>query len=344
MIRVLRLSAFTRCQQHLYYTTVTTLQYPHQRFYSHPAHQQCSIMSDTNNSVKDASVSRLLKLLSAHDLSGYIVPSSDAHLSEYVARADMRRAFISHFTGSAGTALILQPSVSATHKLWTDGRYFTQAIQQLGTGWELMKQGLASTPKLEDWCVQNLPAKTKIGLDPSTVSIAGYRALETACAQHIELIATEGNLIDEVWAEERPAYPANPVIAHPVEYAGEAADSKIEKLRAQMKEQKCYAFIVTALDEVAWLLNVRGSDIAFNPVFFSYAIVTQDDIYLSDTAASTASAPLLHVIHQLICALSICILCVLRLALSTHNRSLLMSLSIWVKTSPSNHTHLSSLL
>ena len=256
-------------------------------------------MSTSPSSTSASAVSRLLPLLSSHSLAAYIVPSADAHQSEYVADCDQRRAFISAFTGSAGLALVLQPSVSPTHKLWTDGRYFLQAKHELSNEWEMMRQGQPSTPKLEDFLLAALPPGSSVGLDPTTVSIAGYKALADTLKDKVVLVSTPHNLVDAVWSD-RPAHPTAPLIPHPVQWTGESIASKVDRVRAKLKDAHCYALVVTALDEVAWLLNLRGGDVEYNPVFFSYAVVTADDVALYvDQSKLTAEVkahlgPLVH--------------------------------------------------
>ena len=236
-----------------------------------------------------SAVSRLLPLLSAHSLTGLLVPSADAHQSEYVAACDLRRAFISGFTGSAGTALVLNPAAVSssptppslsTHKLWTDGRYFLQASQQLSGEWELMRQGLPGAVKMEDWILREMPEGSRLGLDASTMSVAGFKALRDACKGRVEIVPTEQNLVDLVWGSERPPLPSAPVIVHGEEWAGESIGSKVSKVRAKLKDSKCSALVVTALDEVAWLLNLRGSDVEYNPVFLSFLVLTLHELVL----------------------------------------------------------------
>ena len=234
----------------------------------------------TSTSTSSSPASRLLPLLASHSLTAYLVPSADAHQSEYVAPCDLRRAYISSFTGSAGTALLLHPSASPTHKLWTDGRYFLQAKQQLSNEWELMRQGQPSTPKLEDWLSSHLPPGSRVGVDPTTLSIAGFRTLKDACKDRVHLITTTPNLVDAVWGNDRPPHPSAPLLLHPERWTGESVQSKLTKLRTHLDASHCHALILTALDDIAYLLNLRGGDVPFNPVFLSYAIVTAHDVQL----------------------------------------------------------------
>ena len=221
-----------------------------------------------------------MSLLHTYSLTGYIVPTADAHQSEYVAECDFRRAYVSGFTGSAGTALLLSPAVSPTHKLWTDGRYFLQASQQLSPDWELMRARQPGVPDLEDFIANTLPEGSKVGVDPTTLSVTGYKALSEACRpKGIEIVTHTANLVDEVWVA-RPPVPNNPIIVHGEPWAGESVASKLGKVRAEMSKHKCEALVVSTLDEVAWLLNLRGSDVEYNPVFFGYVLVTPDSVQL----------------------------------------------------------------
>ena len=224
---------------------------------------------------------RVVPLLHTYSLTGYIVPTADAHQSEYVAECDFRRAYISGFDGSAGTALLLSPTVSPTHKLWTDGRYFLQASQQLSPDWELMRARQPGVPELEEFIATTLPEGSKVGVDPTTLSITGFKALLDACKpKGIDIVTHTTNLIDEVWASQRPALPNNPIIVHGEPWAGESAASKVNKVRAELTKHKCHALVVSTLDEVAWLLNVRGSDVEYNPVFFAYVVVSAEEVVL----------------------------------------------------------------
>ncbi|KAJ3150312.1 hypothetical protein HK101_001967 [Irineochytrium annulatum] len=224
---------------------------------------------------------RLTKLrgeMRKRDLAAYIVPSEDAHQSEYIAGCDARRAFISGFTGSAGLAVVTLDSAA----LWTDGRYFLQASKQLDTNWTLMKTGLPDVPSKEDWLVQVLPAGSNVGLDPTLITVTAARALIDALSPvgH-KLVAVPENLIDIVWGDERPATPNGAITDHGLKYAGRSREEKIAELRTFLEGKKgAWGIVFSALDEIAWLFNLRGSDIAYNPVFFSYALVTRTECRL----------------------------------------------------------------
>ncbi|KAJ8920725.1 hypothetical protein NQ315_004864 [Exocentrus adspersus] len=200
-------------------------------------------------------------------IHAYIVPSNDAHTSEYIADCDQFRAYISGFTGSAGTAVVTHNEAC----LWTDGRYFLQASQQLDSNWTLMKEGLPSTPSEGTWLSKNLPSGSRVGVDPKLYAFKKYMPLSTQLesAGH-KLVPVPTNLIELLWTD-RPKRPANSIVPLPLKYSGKAVKEKIGK---EMKEKNAKYLVLTALDEIAWFLNLRGSDIEYNPVFFSYVILS----------------------------------------------------------------------
>ncbi|XP_006630822.2 xaa-Pro aminopeptidase 1 isoform X1 [Lepisosteus oculatus] len=209
-------------------------------------------------------------------IQAYIVPSGDAHQSEYIAPCDCRREFISGFNGSAGTAIITEHHAA----MWTDGRYFLQAGQQMDSNWTLMKMGLKETPSQEDWLISVLPESSKVGVDPWIIAADQWKTMSKALtsAGHT-LVAVKENLIDAIWVD-RPARPSSPLIPLGLNYTGMTWKDKVIALRTKMSERRITWFVVTALDEIAWLFNLRGSDIEYNPVFFAYAIVGMSSIRL----------------------------------------------------------------
>ncbi|CEM10978.1 unnamed protein product [Vitrella brassicaformis CCMP3155] len=218
-------------------------------------------------------LSRLRELMKERGVNVYVVGTRDAHNSEYTADRDARRAYVSGFDGSAGTALVTMDKAL----LWTDGRYFLQAEQQLdGDHWALMKTGLPDTPTLEKWIDENVPDAV-VGIDPYTTSISGLKQLKKQLKRK-EVKPINGNLVDEMWGADQPPMPCEPVFVHAEELAGRNTTEKLAGIRKKMKEKKCDLMVVTALDQVAWLLNLRGSDVAFNPVFFAYVTITPDDV------------------------------------------------------------------
>ncbi len=214
-------------------------------------------------------------------LSYYIIPSEDCHSSEYTAACDERRAYISNFDGSAGLAIVgTQQNDAKAAWLFTDGRYFNQATKQLDDNWVLMKQGMPDVPTWQDFLISNVKQGQNVGIDASLIPFNEATKLQTALQQKgASLIGGEINYIDKIW-EDRPAAPSNKVVSHAVKYAGLTASEKIQDLRKWLEKKEVYGFVVSSIDEVAWLFNLRGSDVPFNPVFFSYAIVTLDCSYL----------------------------------------------------------------
>ncbi|KAJ9177150.1 hypothetical protein P3X46_012396 [Hevea brasiliensis] len=207
-------------------------------------------------------------------LDALVVPSEDYHQSEYVSARDKRREFVSGFTGSAGLALITMNEA----RLWTDGRYFLQATQQLSDQWTLMRIG--EDPAVDTWMADNLPAYAAVGIDPWCISVDTAQKWECAFAEKQQkLIQTTTNLVDEVW-KSRPPVETNPVIVHPLEYTGRTVADKLKDLREKLKNEKAYGIIITTLDEVAWLCNIRGNDVSYCPVVHAFAIVTSNSAFL----------------------------------------------------------------
>ncbi|KAH6579732.1 hypothetical protein BASA61_010075 [Batrachochytrium salamandrivorans] len=222
--------------------------------------------------------SRLAKLreqLKTHNVHAFIVPSEDAHQSEYLAPCDARRSYISGFTGSAGLAVVTTDRAA----LWTDGRYYLQASQQLDSNWELQKAGLPDVPSKEEWLVKVLAKGSRVAIDPEVISIDSAKPLYDALAETGHVLVQTPNLVDAIW-DTRPARPVNPIVVLDVKFAGKPFEEKIAELQDKLRKEQCWGVAVTALDEIAWLFNLRGSDIQYNPVFFSYALVTTEHAYL----------------------------------------------------------------
>ncbi len=222
-------------------------------------------------------VAALRQEMKKKGLSAWLVPSTDAHQSEYVPALWQRRAWISGFNGSAGDVLITLNDAG----LWTDGRYFVQAKQQLsGSGIRLMKMGQPDTPEMIAFLGEQLSEGDVVGIDPKTMP---HRQAETfkRDAEQIGLKVRfmEENLVDAIWADQ-PGLPDDAIRVHPLEYAGESVADKLTRLRREMEAKKCTAHVVTMLDAIAWLYNLRGSDVDYNPVFVAYALVTADEAFL----------------------------------------------------------------
>jgi len=242
---------------------------------------------DRSNEKKDPkrSQAKMAKLVALREqlvllsVDAFIVGSGDAHQSEYVCEADMRRQFISDFTGSAGTALITKDHGAL---LWTDGRYFLQASQELSSDWTLMKSGEPGVPEITEWLTKNMPAGSVIGVDPTLISAASAKSLMASLVAKgivLKAIVDQRNPVDVVW-EAHGARPAAPCAAMTIQdvatLAGKSHLDKISEVRAAMQKSSTsvQAFVVTMLDEIVWLLNVRGADVDFNPVTISYVVVT----------------------------------------------------------------------
>ena len=213
-------------------------------------------------------------------LSAYIVPSCDAHNSEYLADIDARREAVSGFTGSAGTAIIT-PSQAL---LWTDGRYHLQASQEMDHNWTLMKDGLPDTPSQAEWLCSNV-STGGVGVDPWLLGANAWQALSDKLdSAGLQLVAVENNLVDLAWSSDpvspQPARPDNLVMPLELRFTGSSWQEKVGRVREKMAEAGVGMLVVSALDDVAWLYNLRGSDISFNPVFFSYAAVTESEAVL----------------------------------------------------------------
>ncbi|KAF9959557.1 hypothetical protein BGZ72_009392 [Mortierella alpina] len=231
-----------------------------------------------------ARVQKLRALMQEHNVTAFVVPSEDAHQSEYVAECDERRSYISGFTGSAGLAVVSLESAA----LFTDGRYFLQASQQLDSNWTLMKSGLPEVPTWQEYLVKNLPAGSRIGIDPNVFTATDAYKLEADLAKvGSSLVPTTANLVDLIW-EGRPARPASKLMTLSTKTTGRTHTEKIQQLRKDLEKKGVAGFVVSGLDEIAWLFNLRGSDVHCNPVFFSYAIVTPNyvNLYLQEKSVS----------------------------------------------------------
>lgn len=222
-------------------------------------------------------LSRLRASMKKLRISAYVIPSADAHQSEYVSPCDMRRAFISGFDGSAGTAVV----TDASARMWTDGRYFLQASKQLYEGWELMRQGEKGCPSVPAWIKDNVSSEGRVGIDPTVTSISSFKSLQSELRgsdsdqTSDRVVCVKDNLIDELWGESRPARPANAIRVHPLQHTGLSAADKLTKVQQEMQTAGADVMICCALDEIAYLFNLRGSDIDYNPVFYAYAVVSR---------------------------------------------------------------------
>ncbi|CAH9085157.1 unnamed protein product [Cuscuta europaea] len=224
----------------------------------------------------EETLTALRSLMASHSppLNALVVPSQDNHQSEYVSARDKRREFVSGFTGSAGLVLITMDEAL----LWTDGRYFLQAVQQLSDQWKLMRMG--EDPNVDMWMASNLPEEAAIGVDTWCISVETAHKWECAFAKKQQkLIQTTKNLVDEVW-KSRPPTEVNPILVHPLEFSGCSVSDKLKDLRRKLVQEKARAIIITGLDEVAWLYNIRGTDVSYSPVVHAFAAVTLVSTFL----------------------------------------------------------------
>lgn len=211
------------------------------------------------------------KAADSKGLDAYIIPSEDAHQSEFIADCYMRRAHISGFTGSAGTAVVTKDKAA----LWTDGRYFLQAENELGPEWTLIRAGTPGTPSTSEWLKETLPEGARVGIDPFLFSAdAGDELRRTLAEKDQELVLVyEDNLVDKVWGDGRPQPPSKSLRVHDLRYAGVDVATKLANLRKDLACAGATAMVVTMLDDVAWLLNLRGNDVPHSPVAYAYVVV-----------------------------------------------------------------------
>ena len=209
-------------------------------------------------------------------IDAYLVPTADFHESEYVGEFFKCRYFLTGFNGTAGTAVITMDKAG----LWTDGRYFVQAEEQLsGSEIKLYRMGEPEFPTLDEFLEEELPVDGCLGFDGRVVnSELGY-GLQNLLQEKNVTINCSKDLVGEIWTS-RPAMSCEPIWSLDVKYAGKSTVEKLSDLRDAMKKNKAQIHLMTALDEIAWLFNLRGNDIVNNPVFLSYALITQDEAYL----------------------------------------------------------------
>ena len=222
-------------------------------------------------------LSDLREVMRREHLSAFIFPSTDPHQSEYVADHWKGREFISGFNGSAGTAVVTMTSAA----LWTDSRYFLAAEDQLrGTEFQLMKLKIEGTPTIPEWLGRECGAGAEVALD-------GYCSSASSVKELIADLRKQGGItlrtnldpLKTIW-RDRPAIPEDPVELYPLDYAGEAAHDKIARIRKALRENRADGMLMAALDDIAWTLNLRGSDVHCNPVFVSYLLIAPNEVTL----------------------------------------------------------------
>ena len=220
----------------------------------------------------------LREVLRREKLDAFIFPSTDPHNSEYTPDRWKGRQWISGFDGSAGTAVVTADAAA----LWTDSRYFLAADDQLkGTEFQLMKLKVASTPTIAEWLGTQLRERNaQVGVDGMVNAESSVEALVTDLRRQGGItVRTNYDPLRDIWTD-RPSVPDNKVVIQPLEYAGESTSQKIVRVRKALRQQHADGMLVSALDEVAWLLNLRGSDVHCNPVFVAYVIISTSDVTL----------------------------------------------------------------
>lgn len=203
-------------------------------------------------------------------LDAYIIPSTDPHISEYVPEHWSSRSYMSGFTGSAGTLVVTQKSAG----LWTDGRYFLQADEQLSkTVIDLHKMGNAGVLDYPNWLCTKLNEGETVGFDGNVFQINLAEALNAKLSSFGIKMNSQHDLIKEVW-KDRPGLPKNLIFEHSIEYSGESTKSKLERIRAELSKHNANTTILSALDDICWAFNIRGNDVKFNPVCLAFAIIS----------------------------------------------------------------------
>ena len=220
----------------------------------------------------------LREVMRRENLSAFIFPSTDAHQSEYVADHWQGRTWISGFNGSAGTAVVTMKSAA----LWTDSRYFLAAEEQLkGTEFQLMKLKIEGTPTISEWLAQELQGENaEVGLDGMVNSYHETMGLIADLRKSGGItVRTNFDPLGLIWTD-RPAIPANPVEIQPMEFAGESVASKISRIRTALRQRHADGMLISALDDIAWTLNLRGTDVHCVPVFVSYLLISSQQVSL----------------------------------------------------------------
>ncbi|EEB12561.1 Xaa-Pro aminopeptidase 2 precursor, putative [Pediculus humanus corporis] len=226
----------------------------------------------------------LRKVMISENISAYIILSADEHQSETVSEHDKRLKFISGFSGSNGIAVVTLKSAA----LWTDSRYYIQADDETDCNWIVMRMGLSSTPSIEKWLLSSeLKSGDFVSSDPKILSYEKWNNWKKTFEKNdISMKVVRKNLIDEIWTNEngRPDYDIKPIQVLDVKFAGMKWEDKLNLIRDYMRKNNLDAFVFSALDEIAWALNLRGSDISYFPVFYSYLIVQMEGaiLYVSE--------------------------------------------------------------
>ncbi|MGO3183886.1 MAG: aminopeptidase P family protein [Aequorivita sp.] len=220
-------------------------------------------------------VASLREEMKKNNIDAFIVYSADPHMGEYLPAEWQERTWLSGFTGSAGFVVITLDKAG----LWTDGRYFTQAPKELkGSGIDLFKDGIEGTPNYIDWIISETSEDASVAVNGLTTSHANWKDLDDKLTKNKRNLK-DMPLLKEVWTN-RPTPSENEVFVHPMERAGQSVTDKIAAIREKMKSEGATTHVISSLDDVAWTLNLRGSDVKSNPVFLGYVVLTMDECFL----------------------------------------------------------------
>ncbi|XP_069752118.1 xaa-Pro aminopeptidase 2 [Narcine bancroftii] len=222
-----------------------------------------------------ARLNALRNLMDAQNISVYVIPATDPHLSEYIAPRHARRAWITGFTGTAGTAVVSKTNAV----LWTDGRYWIQAERQMDCNWELNR----GETTIVNWILQETKEGEIVAADPFLFSVVQWENYRNSLLEgKRQFISKESNLVDIIWGEERPPKPTEDIFKVPAQFFERTWQEKVKEIRTQMENNpyKPTAVLISALDETAWLFNLRGNDIPYNPFFETYTLLTANWIRL----------------------------------------------------------------
>lgn len=218
---------------------------------------------------------KLRELMAANNVAAYIVPSDDEHGSEYTATPDHRRQWLSGFMGSLGDLVVTRTQAL----LWTDSRYWVQATREMDCSWTLMRKGDAGVPSIEKWLADNVEATGEVGADPRMVSYSLWTTWHSYLSSNSgpTLREIESNLVDEAWGPNKPNYPDAPIEPLDMKYTGESWQSKVARVRDSMRDGGHDLLVLSALDDCAWLLNLRSGEVPYTPVFRCYVVLGLDD-------------------------------------------------------------------
>lgn len=217
-----------------------------------------------------SNLNNLREVMKKENVDYYIIPSGDSHQSEYVPEYYKGRAYVSGFTGSAGTLLV---GIEESY-LWTDGRYFIQAEKELnGSGIKLMKMNIPGYPSLIEWIKNNVKEGKTLAFDGSTISTNEYKNYQELSKKNGFNIKMDRDLLNEIWSN-RPELSKEKIFIHDTKYCGRCTSEKLQEVRDEMKKLEGESYVIASLDDIAWLFNIRGNDIAYNPVALAYALIS----------------------------------------------------------------------